>query len=250
MRHFAIYPDTFDGNTLGYWRFGERAGDLAGEIAGQPALTNYGAQRGEDGYRFVTGQSDYLQASYPAQPARAQLTLEGWVRDYQTATGLYGAVVTYALAADDSKQLTILCHRNATPANSYICTRLRVDGGGNVGDATWYGADADAVLASKAPWHVAGVLNAPASLKLFVDGVERASDTTGIVAQAAGDSIVWVGRYRLSYSFFPSCVIDEVRVSAAVRYAADFAVHRFGQSRRAVRGSWGEPLGLAAGLVT
>lgn len=32
MRPFAVYPDSFDGDTLGWWRFGERGGRLDGVI--------------------------------------------------------------------------------------------------------------------------------------------------------------------------------------------------------------------------
>jgi hypothetical protein len=219
-----------DPSTLGLWHLhdgacqGEGTG-LEDESGGGHDLANLGADSIEDGYRLVHTGPDYLQASYPAQPAYAQLTLEAWVRQWQTPTGSHGSVMTYWLVSDDTRQVAIVASRNANPANSYITARLR-KGGDNIGDATWWGAAADAILASSVPWHVAAVLDSPASMRLFVNGVQRAVDTVGIESMPGGDCRLWLGKYRASYPFYPSCVLDEVRLSAAARYAATFTPQR------------------------
>jgi hypothetical protein len=250
MRHFAIYPDTFDGNTLGYWRFGERGGRLDSLVAGGPAFVNYGAEAVQDGYRFVKTDNDRMDAGFPGQPGRAALTLECWVRAFEATTNDIQTLAAWADATGYTHRLFVNARAYpSTPASSYILCGLRV-GGVDLGEPLWSGMSAYAILAGTQPWHVAAVLDAPNSLRLFVNGVERAADTTGILAMPATNYLLRLGRWPYGTLYPLSAVLDEVRVSAAVRYAADFAVHRLGQSRRAVRGSWGEPLGLAAGLVT
>jgi len=216
-------------NTLGLWHLhdaacqGEGTG-LTDASGNGHDLTNHGAEAVEDGFRLDDGDADYLEAAFPGEPDRPQLTLETWVRQWQTPAGASGAIVTHR--ADDTHLLHLVARRDgANPSESHIAARLRI-GGPNPGDATWSGADVDALLAGSEPWHAAAVLDAPNHLRLFVNGVLRAEDTVGIVPLPAADAALWLGRYRLGYTFHPTCVLDEVRLSAAARYTAAFTPNR------------------------
>jgi len=218
-----------DDDTLGLWHLhdgacqGEGTG-LADASGNGHDLTNHGAEAVEDGFRLDHSNSEYLEASLPGEPERPQLTLEAWVHNWQTPDGAYGAIATHR--ADDTHLFHLVAWRDsANPADSYIAARLRI-GGWNPGDATLSGPEADALLASTQPLHVAAVLDAPNHLRLFINGVVRAEDTYGIVPLPAGDAALWLGRYRYAYPFYPSCVVDEVRLSAVARYAAAFTPHR------------------------
>jgi len=214
-----------DAATLGLWHLHD--GACRGEGTGLEDasgnghhLTNHGAAAVEDGYRFVRAEGDYMSAAFAGEPARSRVTLECWVRDWgiAPATDKTGRIVKYVL--DDNNQFTLHAQRRPNPADSNIVAATRIAGVWKI--AGWIGADADAVLASPLPWHIACVLNAPASLRLFVNGVQRAQNTPGIAAIPAGDWTLF-----LSESGLPlSAVLDEVRFSAAARYAANFATHR------------------------
>jgi hypothetical protein len=215
-----------DGDTLGLWHLhngacqGEGAG-LEDASGGGHHLVNHGAAVEEDGYRFVRSEEDYMTAVFADQPARSQMTFECWVRDWGLAPAAdqIGRILWYY--RDASNWLAIDARRKPDPSTSYISTTYCV-GGVWVGVATWTAAEADAILASPEPWHVAAVLNAPSSWTLFVNGQERKKDTSGIAALLAGE---WTFRLSLN-GFYLSAVVDEVRLSAAARYAAGFTPHR------------------------
>jgi hypothetical protein len=215
-----------DGQTVGLWHLhnggcqGEGTGLEDASGGGHP-LTNYGAEAVEDGYRFVAADSDYMTAGLPGQPERAALTLECWVRALLGSDT--GAFISYSLNASNRMMITAQA-RPDNPPSSYIGASLRI-GGSYVGSANWTGVDVLALLQAPEPWHVAAVLDAPNSLKLFVNGVQRAIDTSGILSMPGGDCTVHLGRSAVS-TYYLSGILDEARVSAAVRYAAGFSPYR------------------------
>ncbi len=220
-----------DGDTLGLWHLhdgacqGEGTG-LEDDSGGGHDFSNNGAASVEDGYQFVRADGDYMDANFAGQPERSQVTLECWVRDFGNALGQTGQIAGYG--PDDQNTLSIVAGRNTDPLQSFIIARLDI-GGVLVGYARWWwtAAEVDALLAGSAPWHVAAVLDATASLRLFVNGILRATDTVGIVALPAGDCLLRLGRYMAIWAGYDlSAILDEVRLSAAVRYAADFTPSR------------------------
>lgn len=230
MRPFAVYPASFDGSTLGWWRFGERGGRLDGVVG--PTLTNVGADPRDDGFRFVRENGDNMSVTFAGQPARAAMTLECWVRGVVVAAG--GTRSILGVGLNEPNQLCLYLARHATDsALSYLSAALYI-GGSVVGYARWQSAAAETLFLGPTSWHIAAVLNATASLTLFVNGVQRAQDTTGIVSLPAGDWILKVGRWISGWNGYDlSAVLDEVRLSAAARYAATFRIARFGEGRRA-----------------
>jgi len=243
-RPFAIYSGALDADELGYWRFGEAGGRLTPVGAG-PAFVNNGAVAGQDGYEFVHTDPDHMDAPYAGQPARAALTLEMWVRAWAVPEGAFRAIGYYYRAAGPPG-LSVAATRFATPANSFIGADLGLGGGCR---AIWGGADADAVLASPNPWHVAIVFENGSPTRLFVNGVLVASSALNIgVDMAAGDYTLRLGDN--SYLTTPlSAVLDEVRLSCIVRYTANFPITRFGEGRRALARGPGTRAGLCAGVV-
>jgi hypothetical protein len=215
-----------DAATFGLWHLHD--GACLGEGTGLEDasgnghdLTNHGAELSEDGYRFVRTDGDYMDAAFAGEPARSLVTLECWVRDWGIAPALntIGRIIYYV---SGSSHFTLYAQRNPNPNLSYIRAQMRIAGGA-FRLATWQNAAADAVLASPLPWHIAGVLDAPMSLRLFVNGVQRAQVTTDINALPAGD---WDFYLSEPWAYNLSAILDEVRFSAAARYAAAFAPHR------------------------
>ncbi len=219
-----------DDDTLGLWHLhdgacqGEGTG-LEDESGGGHDLTNHGADSVEDGYQFVGAQGDHMGASFPGRPAQAHMTIEAWARDWTTPAGASGTIASYF--RDDSNYLHLYAREDG--AGSIFVAHLYVDGV-KVGNAWWQGAAAEAVLIGADPWHAAIVLDSPNTLRLFVNGVQQAEDATGIADLPSGDYTLHVGRSRNLPNYYPSAVLDEVRLSAAVRYASDFTVHRLLES--------------------
>ncbi len=218
-----------DGATLGLWHLHDGAcqGEGTGleDKSGGHDFVNHGAASCEDGYRFVRADGDYMDAAFAGQPARGQLTLECWVRDWQTPVDVLGCIAIFGNNGGNNV-CCLLARRYTNPALAYISATLCI-GDVTVGYAQWGGAAVDALLASGFPWHVAAVLDAPNSLKLFVNGVQRAQDLTGILALPAGDYKLRLGRWITGWAGFDlSAVVDEVRLSAAARYTVAFTPHR------------------------
>jgi len=187
-------------------------------------FTNHGAESVEVGYRFDQADGDYLDAAYPGQSERSQVTLEIWSRNWETPTDATGAIAMYAI--DTNTYLFLLAKRHSTPSLSYIGANLTVDGV-TVGRSTWVGADADGLLAADAPWHMAVVLDSPNRLTLYVNGVTRAEDSTDIVALPAGDYTLRLGRWISGWTGYDlSADLDEVRLSSVARYTTSFTPHR------------------------
>jgi hypothetical protein len=226
----AVDFDEFapDADTLGLWNLHD--GACAGEGSGLDDasgnghhLANHGAESVEGGYRLIAGDPDYLETDLAGQPQRSEVTLEAWVRDWLTPVGDTGEIAI--LWRDGDNRLDLAAVRDADPADSYIRARLRV-GGAWAGWAEWRSAEADALLAGTRPWHVAAVLAAPDRLTLYVDGSARADDTAGVQPMPAGDYTLTFGTYWNHVTWPTSAVLDEVRLSAAARYAAAFEPHR------------------------
>ena len=249
MRPFAVYPGSFDGATLGYWRFGERGGLLADVTSGK-VLTNVGAEARDDGYRFVAADKDYMTAAYADQPARSALTLECWVRDYGGAADEYHGFLRFSgpTTGGGANDVMLYARRRADPALSHIIVICYVDG--VYKEARWTGQAVDDLLvASKArPFHVAAVRNGTA-LRLFVNGeLEATNATIAATAFPAGDWTFYVGALGpITYNC--SAVLDEVRLSAAARYAATFVPARFQEGERAGLRGPGEMVEVAGGVV-
>jgi len=219
-----------DSATRGLWHLhnggngGEGTG-LEDASGGGHSLTNHGAAAGEHGYQFVRNDGDYMEASFQGEPSRSQATLEAWVQAWAMPLGTSGHIFNYR--RDASAYLAIWASRSASPSASFIRATLYVQGGNY--NAIWTGADADAVLASAQPWHVAAVVDAPGALRLFVNGTLRASQSAA-TSLPAGNWKLNLGRNPDSIAFNLSAVIDEVQLSGAARYAADFNIWRWAAS--------------------
>ncbi|HET6442809.1 MAG TPA: LamG-like jellyroll fold domain-containing protein [Phycisphaerae bacterium] len=217
-----------DGQTLGLWHLhdgacqGEGTG-LADASGAGHHLTNHGAEPVENGYRFVLADGDYMNAAFASQPARSAITLESWVRAWQTPLGSVGQVAIFF--KDSNNYLMLYGVRETNPASSRLGAQGKTAGG--VFTALWSGTGADAFLASPTAWHMAGVLDSTVPiLRLYVGGQLRASSATNVAALAAGDYTLRLGMFLLVGTYPLSAVLDEARLSAAARYAANFTPHR------------------------
>ncbi len=221
-----------DGDTLGLWHLhdgacqGEGTG-LADASGGGHDLVSHGAESVEDGYRLVSAEGDHLDASLPGRPEQSQVTVEFWVRAVDVPAGGYRQLACYGRGFSGDDVLQVRVRRGDEGVAGYVQAQLRV-GGSNLADARWYGdADLEALLTGEAPWHVAAVLDAPDTLRLFVDGTERAVAASGVVALPAGDYVLRLGRWITGWPGWDlDGVLDEVRLSSAARYAAGFTRHR------------------------
>jgi len=217
-----------DGQTLGLWHLhdgacqGEGTG-LADASGAGHHLTNHGAEPVEDGYRFVLADGDYMDAAFVGQPARSLVTLECWVRAWQVPLDSTGIVAHFF--KDANNWLALLGKRNANPAASRLTAQGQTAGG--VFTTQWMGTGADAFLASATAWHMAGVLDSTVPiLRLYVGGQLRASSATNVAALPAGDYTLRLGMHRNVGTYPLSAILDEVRLSSAVRYASNFTPHR------------------------
>jgi len=215
-----------DADTLGLWHLhdGAHEGEGTGlaDAADGHDFTNHGAESVEAGYEFDRADGDYMDADYPGQPARSQVTLEAWIRDWQTPATEPGIIAIYGI--DDNDCLYVRAERDG--ANSRLRARLHV-GGEVIGNAVWVGVDVETLLTGSDPWHVAAVLDSPNRLTLYVGGVQRAEDTTDIADLPAGDYTLRIGRWITGWSGYDlSAVVDEVRLSSAARYDAGFTPQR------------------------
>ena len=217
-----------DGQTLGLWHLhdgacqGEGTG-LADTSGAGHHLTNHGAEPVEDGYHFVAGDSDYMEAVLADQPARSAITLECWVRAWQVPVGSIGRAAEFF--KDANNWLGLYGIRNADPATSFLRAQGQTVGG--FFTATWTGTEADALLASPTAWHMAGVLDSTVPIiRLYVGGQLRASTATNVAALPAGDYTLRLGMHRTVGTHPLSGILDEVRLSAAARYASNFTPYR------------------------
>jgi len=241
MRPFAVYPASFDGSTLGWWRFGERGGRLDG-VVGPTLAKNNTPTPLDEGYKFA-GSTQYLEGAFAGQPARAALTLECWGRAWATATGTVGALGEYRRAGFPPL-LLLRALKHATPASSYIRGTYW---DGTQYDAQWTGAAADAVLAGVTPWHVAVAMANGSPVRLFVNGVLVAASAASVALNAViGNYTLRIGQ-RVDGSAPAASILDEVRLSASARYAANFPIVRFQDGRRAV--ARGPGLEVMAGAI-
>jgi hypothetical protein len=217
-----------DADTLGLWHLhhggclGEGTG-LEDASGGGRSLANHGAAAQEDGYRFVRGESDYMQASFPDQPERSEATLEAWVRGWAVPTDNVAIIATY-LTSDTSFFLLIWAQRANQPSDSMIEAYVVSDA--SLAAATWTGTAVDALLAAAQAWHVAAALDASGLLRLYVDGLQRAASSEAPPALPAGDYELYLGTFPDAPGYELDAVLDEVRLSGSARYAATFTVPR------------------------
>ena len=215
-----------DADTLGLWRLhhggclGEGTGLEDASGGGRP-LVNHGAAAQEDGYRFVRSESDYMAASFTGQPARSQMTIETWVRGWAVPVGSGGFLAYFVRS---SSFLCIWAQRANSPSASMIRAWSWPYG------ATWTGTEVDALLAGSEPWHAAAVLDASSSLRLYINGVQRAQSDSPPPALPAGDYTLYLGTYWGNAGYELDAVLDEVRLSTSARYAATFSPERLAAS--------------------
>jgi hypothetical protein len=218
-----------DASTLGLWHL-HRGGSVGGgsgledATGGGHPLINLGAIAGEDGYTCVATGNGCLKAPLSGQPARSQLTLECWGRQWQNPADTWGILASYIVSYGTDVELW--ARRGTTVADSFLGARCIYGGGALVVAAQWTGAPADAVLASPSPFHVAAVLDAPGRLSLYVNGVRRAEANANLTPMPAGTPTIWLGSYNEPGLLHSSVLLDEVRLSGAVRYSADFTPSR------------------------
>jgi len=245
MRPFSIYSNSFDGNTLGYWRFGERGGQLVDVVNGVALTPQDGVPTPQDdGYRFLG--VEYLQSAHIGQLTYTTMTLECWIRAWLTPLDSIGTLVAYTL--DGENYLSLRARRSTVPTNSLIQFFGIIAAAAF--SARWQGVAADTILASAGYWHTAGVLDANApSVRLYVNGKKRAEDTTNpnIAPFPAGNCRHYVA--KTLGSWIATAILDEVRISKVARYDADFPITRFQDGRRAIVRGPGMQAGLCAGVI-
>ena len=244
-RPFAIYPDSFDG-TLAYWRFGETGGRLA-DVVGGKVLTNHGTEARQDGRRFVRDDPDYMDCAFTGLPEIKQVTLECWLRAFTTQDLAYGFIASFG----KSNEWWVYCLRFYPRLNTGGGTaKLYCDLFGG-GDASWdWNTDAYDLLTGPDPIHLAAVMDSDAPyLRFFVNGTKVGEDVVGINPLPAGNYTLCLGdHFDHAGTYALSGVLDEVRVSNAIRYSSDFPVTRYGEGRRAVARGPGLD-GLFAGVA-
>ncbi len=218
-RCVCLKNTTGDGKTLGLWHLADTAADGLADVATTTRdFTNHGAEHVPgQGYRFVKAENDYMQATVGALDAIAAVTMECWVRDWQTPIDSYGQIARFW--TDSSNRLMLDAKITTDPASSYICASLKI-GGDWSPTASWTGVDANALLVGSDPWHVAVVLDAPNTLRLFVNGILRAE------VVPLGNELP-IGTYYLILGYGStaaalSAIVDEPRLSSAARYSATF----------------------------
>jgi len=215
-----------DAATLGLWHLHnggcvDEGTGLEDASGGGHTLINHGATPGDYGYQFVRDEADYMEVSFPGESSRSLLTIEAWVQGWDLAPGNGGYIAQYHRDASD--HLSVWAFRADSPTNSLIRAALYLQA--TLYYASWTGAEAEAILASGQPWHVAGVLNAPGELCLFVNGTLRAS-RSAVPSLPTGDWTLYLGRNADSSVLNLSAIVDEVRLSSAARYAAAFSIQR------------------------
>ena len=217
-----------DANTLGLWHLhhggcqGEGTG-LADASGGGHTLTNNGASPEEDGYRFVRAEADYMQASFPGQPERSEMTMEAWVRGWAVPVDCLAFLAAF-VDPYMSNFLLIWAQRAAEPSASMIEVYLWNAGWGST--ATWMGTAVDALLAAAEPWHVAAVLDTSSLLRMYVNGLQRAASSETPPTLPAGDYDLYLGTFPDAPGYEVDAVLDEVRLSSSARYATTFPVPR------------------------
>jgi len=204
-----------DSDTVALWHLhdggcvGEGTGLEDASGGGHP-LTNHGAQAREDGYELVCDTGQYLSVAMASQPARSAYTLEAWFRRWNAPTGVPALLIAYAHSPEAS-QCRLEAVRQPDPADSFM--RAMVYDSVNDAEPYWRGAAVDALLASAQPWHAAIVVDAPAAVRLYVNGVLRAQALGNVPTMPAGTQAIYVGYSGGADNF----IADEVRLSSAAR---------------------------------
>jgi len=217
-----------DADTLGLWHLhhdgclGEGTG-LEDASGGGHTLVNHGATAQEDGRRFARNDGDYMQASFPGQPARSEMTLEAWVRGWAVPADSV-AILAALVSSDQNSCLLVWGGRASEPSGSWI--EAFAWSGEDLLLATWAGTAVDALLAAARSWHVAAVLDTSSLLRLYVDGRERAATSDPPPALPAADYDLYLGTFPETSDQYLDAVLDEVRLSGSARYAGTFPASR------------------------
>lgn len=189
---------------VGYWKLDESSGDAADSSGNATTLTNvsttaYTAAKYGNGME-PDGTADYFQASDNAPlSVTGSLTLSAWIQPDDT-TGSQDIIAKW----DGANESYLLAMEGAD-------LRMYIDSASN------YQASTGTPITANALQHVAGVYDAATqTVKLFVNGAEVASSTTGTIPASIGDD---AGRIQLgaedsttSAANFYDGHIDEARV--------------------------------------
>jgi len=219
---------TADSNTLGLWHLHDGGcvgeGDGVTDASGNGHnLTNYGADPAENGYRFIRANLDYMQGALGMLPALAATTFECWLSGWAHADGETAYIGELYWSA--TWRTLLYAMKSATPASSWI--EYAWVENGTERSARWTNAAVASLLGGKDPIHLAGVVDAAnGSVRLFVNGVQRASSVATLASPNMAASVVLGWNTAKPASRSLSAVLDEVRVSSAARYTGGFTPYR------------------------
>jgi len=216
-----------DSNTVGLWHLhdggcqgeGTGLGDVSGN--GHP-FTNYGADPSDEGYSFVRTNVDRMVATLTNQPERPVFTVELWVRQLILPPVGQLVIPLHYYIDWSAGWLYVEFHRGANPSQTGMSVTLHKSSGS--WSISWTSADLDAIIASTDPWHMAIVVSAPDHAMLFINGVLRAQKTGGVFGLPAGTHLLMLGHSDPTQA--ADVILDEVRLSSAARYAANFTPQR------------------------
>jgi len=169
--------------------------------------TNGGAQLTNAQYKFRTGtrggsivfdgSGDYL--SLDAIPLSGDYTIETWIRLDTVASSTASTII------------------GGNTTSSYESLQVYED------DVTWNTPFlvANSVISANT-WHHIAVSRSGTSVKLFVDGTQRASGTDSSTV-FSDDSNLYIGRDAFTNAYADG-YMDEIRISDTARYTGNFTV--------------------------
>jgi hypothetical protein len=212
---FSTGADAGADALVGHWKLDEGAGSIAADASGNGYTANLLNQPGWTDGVFgkavsLDGINDHLRAPHAAALNSYPLTVSVWVKT--AATGLHGIVNKYAPGSFNGYQVFTdngdLCAWYFRNAANHVwdgsgCT-LRTPG---YADDEWH--------------HVVFVVDASGG-RLYVDGVERASQAwTGVPGAPSTTRKVGFGWYpQVTQPYLPG-TIDDVRIYARALSAAE-----------------------------
>ena len=193
---------------VGYWKMDEATnGASATDSSGNSStLTDSGTVArtgGKFGYAsdFEMSSSQYqYTVDNTILSITGSLTLSAWIRPESTTSGIYNIIAKWD-GANESYRLV----QNGDEI------RLELDSSGN------YQETSSSNLSSSTWYHVVGVYDSSSqTAKIFINGVEATSTTTGTIPSSIGDDI---SRFHIgaedsssTASNFYDGIIDEVRI--------------------------------------
>jgi hypothetical protein len=172
------------------------------------------------------GAGDYLQApSSTSLNITGAITLEAWIR--YNSTGAYQSIV-----ARESANITgggggyelILTDTGKVRLNIWV-------------SPTSYAATIGATTVSTGVWHHVAAVSDGTQRRIYLDGILDASVTSALVP-ASGTAGLKIGRRSSSTNYPFNGLIDEVRVSSAALYTANFTPQDSLTSSSSTKGLW------------